>query len=94
MRRRINIVALLRDLSDEQIKPVLTLTHREIAKFHHKHGVNLEWLLEGKGRVVINEPPNSNRSSAELAALVHTLAEAQQRKIEGVVDLLLEERSQ
>ena len=34
MRRRINIVALLRDLSVEQIKPVLTLKHREIAKFH------------------------------------------------------------
>jgi len=94
MRRRINIVALLRDLSVEQIKPVLTLKHREIAKFHHKHGVNLEWLLEGRGRVFNNEPPNSNRSSAELAALVHTMPEAQQRKIEAVIDLFLAERSQ
>jgi hypothetical protein len=73
MRRRINIVALLRDLSVEQIKPVLTLKHHEIAKFTEKHGVNLVWLLEGRGRVFNNEPPNSNRSSAELAALVHTM---------------------
>ena len=54
--------------------------------------MNLEWLLEGKGRVFINEPPNSSRISTELAALVHTLPETQQRKIEAVVDLLLEER--
>ncbi|KRR09558.1 hypothetical protein CQ12_13810 [Bradyrhizobium jicamae] len=92
MRRRINIVALLRDISVEEIKPALTLKHHEIAKFTTKHGVNPEWLLEGKGRVFINEPPNSSRSSADLAALVYTLPEAQQRKIEAVVDLLLEER--
>ena len=56
--------------------------------------MNLEWLLEGRGRVFNNEPPNSNRSSAELAVLVHTMPEAQQRKIEAVIDLFLAERSQ
>jgi hypothetical protein len=33
-------------------------------------------------------------TGAELAAFVRTLPEAQQRKIEAVVDLLLAERSQ
>jgi DNA-binding transcriptional MerR regulator len=94
MRRRIRIIALLRDLSVEEIKPALTLKHHEIAKFTERHGVNPEWLFEGRGRVFKNDPPNSSRSSAELAALVHTLPEAQQRKIEAVVDLLLEERGQ
>jgi DNA-binding transcriptional MerR regulator len=93
MRKRINIVALLRGLSVEEIKPVLTLKHSQIAKFTEERGVNLEWLLEGRGRVFNNEPANSNRSPAELAALVHTMPEAQQRKIEAVVDFLLEEQS-
>jgi hypothetical protein len=79
--------------SVEEIKPVSTLKHYQIAKFTEKHGVNLEWLLEGRGRAFINEPPNSIRSSAELAALVYTLPEAEQRKIEAVIDLFLEERS-
>jgi hypothetical protein len=41
----------LRDLSDEEIKPALTLKHRRIAQFSEQHGVNLEWLLEGRGRI-------------------------------------------
>jgi hypothetical protein len=49
MRRRIRIIALFHDLSVEEIKPALTLKHHEIAKFTEKHGVNLQWLLEGKG---------------------------------------------
>jgi hypothetical protein len=33
MRRRIRDVAASRDLSDEEIKPALTLKHQEIARF-------------------------------------------------------------
>ena len=53
MRRRIRDVAASRDLSDEEIQPALTLKHQEIAHFSEQHGVNVEWLLEGKGRIFI-----------------------------------------
>jgi hypothetical protein len=39
MRRRIRDVAASRDLSDEEIKPALTLKHQEIARFSQQHGV-------------------------------------------------------
>ena len=47
-------------------------------------------------RVLKNDPiaPNSTMNAAEFAAPVRTLPEAQQRKIEAVVDLFLAERSQ
>jgi hypothetical protein len=45
VRQRIREIAASRDLSDEEIKPVLTLKHHEIANFSEKHRVNLEWLL-------------------------------------------------
>lgn len=51
MRQRIMDIAASRDPSNEEVKPALTLKHHEIAKFTEKHGVNLEWLLEGKGRI-------------------------------------------
>ncbi len=51
MRQRIRDIAESRDLSDEEIRPVLKLKHHEIANFTEKHGVNVEWLLEGKGRI-------------------------------------------
>jgi hypothetical protein len=51
MRRRTRDVAASRDLSDEEIKPVLRLKHEEIGRFVEAHGVNLEWLLEGNGRI-------------------------------------------
>jgi hypothetical protein len=56
----------------------------------------MEWLLEGNGRFFKNDPiaPNSTMNTAEFAAPVRTLLEAQQRKIEAVVDLFLAERSQ
>jgi hypothetical protein len=75
---------------------VLTLKHHEIGKFTEKHGVNVEWLLEGKGRIFTKDPIalTPNRSAAELAALLRTLPEDQQRKIEAVVDLFLAERDQ
>ncbi|SIO56303.1 hypothetical protein SAMN05443247_08248 [Bradyrhizobium erythrophlei] len=74
----------------------MTLKHHEIAKFTEKHGVNPEWLLEGKGRIFKKDKiePNPSMSGAEFAALVRTLPEAQQRKIEALIDLLLAERSQ
>ena len=51
MRQRIRDIAASRDLSDDEIKPVMKLKHHEIACFSEAHGVNLEWLLEGKGRI-------------------------------------------
>jgi hypothetical protein len=51
MRRRIRDVAASRDLSGEEIKPALTLKHQEIACFSEQHDVNIEWLLEGTGRI-------------------------------------------
>jgi hypothetical protein len=51
MRQRIRDIAASRDLPDEEIRPVLRLKHQEIGRFVEAHGVNLEWLLEGKGRI-------------------------------------------
>jgi hypothetical protein len=56
MRQRIRDIAASRDLSDEEIKPVLRLKHREIGEFAEKHGVNLGWLLGGKGRLFESRP--------------------------------------
>ena len=94
MRQRIRDIAASRDLSDEEIKPVLKLKHHEIAEFTEKYGVNLEWLLEGKGRVFKKDPIrlSPERTAAELAAVVRTLPEAKQRTIEAAVDQLLKER--
>lgn len=94
MRQRIRDVAASRDLSDEEIKPVLKLKHREIAEFTERHGVNLEWLLEGRGRVFKTDPIrlSPEMTAAELATVVRTLPEAKQRTVEAVVDQLLKER--
>jgi hypothetical protein len=94
MRRRIRDIAASRDLSDEEIKPVLKLKHHEIGEFTERYGVNLEWLLEGRGRVFKKDPirlsPNS--TGAEIAAVVRTLPEAEQQMVEATVDQLLKER--
>jgi hypothetical protein len=87
MRQRIRDVAASRDLSDEEIKPVLKLKHQEIAEFTEKHGVNLGWLLEGKGRIFKKDQP-------DLAAVVATMPRADQQVIEAAVDRLLKERNQ
>jgi hypothetical protein len=50
MRQRIRDIAASRNLSDEEIKPALTLKHPDIAKFSEKHGVNLAWLFASIGR--------------------------------------------
>jgi hypothetical protein len=96
MRQRIRDIAASRDLSDEEIKPVLKLKHHEIAEFTEKHGVNIEWLLEGRGRIFEKDPItlNSEMTAAELAAVVRTLPEAKQQMIESAVDRLLKGRDQ
>jgi hypothetical protein len=96
MRQRIRDIAASRDLSDEGIKPVLKLKHHEIAEFTEKHGVNLEWLLEGKGRVFKKDPirlsPNS--TGAEFAAVVATMPMADQQAIGAMVRDLSQGRDQ
>jgi uncharacterized lipoprotein YmbA len=94
MRQRIRDIAASRDLSDEEIKPVLKLKHHEIAEFTEKHGVNVEWLLEGNGRIFEKDAfsLNPKMTAAELAAVVRTLPEANQQTIEAAVDRLLKER--
>lgn len=47
MRQRVREIAATRDLSDEDIKPVLRLKHEEIGRFCKTYDVNPEWLLEG-----------------------------------------------
>jgi hypothetical protein len=81
MRQRIRDVAVSRDLSEEEIKPALRLTHEEIVKFVEKHGVNWPWLLEGKGRIFES-------------AVVKTLRPADQETIRATVREILQERDQ
>ena len=94
MRRRIRDVAAPRDLSDEEIKPALTLKHQEIARFSQQHGVNIEWLLEGKGRIFKKDPItlNPNMTGNEFAAVVRTLPTADQRSIEARICEMVRKR--
>ena len=89
-------IAASRDLSDEEIKPALSLKHHEIAEFTEKHGVNLDWLLEGRGRIFKKDPIrlSQNMSGNELAAVVATIPEADQQAIRATVREILEEREQ
>jgi hypothetical protein len=93
MRRRIRDIAASRNLSDEEIKPVLKLKHHEIACFSEAHGVNLEWLLEGKGRIFEKDPItiNANMTGSEFATVVTTLPMADQQAITTMVRELLRE---
>ena len=61
MRQRIREVAASRDLSDEEIKPALTLKHQEIARFSEQHGVSIHWLLEGRGPPAPQSEPYRGR---------------------------------
>ena len=94
MRQRIREIAASRDLSDEEIMPVLKLKHHEIANFTEKHGVNLGWLLEGKGRIFKKDPIglSPNMTGGELAAVVTTLEPADQQAIRVMVDEIFQER--
>ena len=51
LRQRIREVAASRNLSDEEITPVLKLKHEAIGRFCELQGVNIGWLLEGVGPV-------------------------------------------
>jgi hypothetical protein len=95
MRQRIRDVAASRDLSREEIKPALGLRHQAIAQFSEKYRVNLEWLLEGRGRVFKTDPIvlNENSTGREFAEVVRTLPTSDQRTIEGMVAEMLKERS-
>jgi hypothetical protein len=96
MHQRIREIATSRDISDEEIKPAMTLKHHEIAKFTKKLGVNVEWLLEGKGRIFKKDPiglgPNMTRN--EFAAVVATMPAADQQAIRAMVREILQESDQ
>ena len=96
MRQRIREIAASRDLSDEEIKPVLRLKHQEIGEFTEKNGVNLEWLLEGKGRIFKKDPIrlSPNMTGGEFAAMVATMPMADQQAISAMVYEILQERNQ
>ena len=49
------------DLSDEDIRPALTLRHQKIAQFSERYGVNREWLLAGTGRIFKTDPIEYDR---------------------------------
>jgi hypothetical protein len=96
MRQRIRDIAASRDLSDEEIKPVLRLKHQEIAEFTEKHGVNLEWLLEGRGHIFKTDPIrlSPNMTGGEFAAVVTTLPMADQQAISTMLRELVQARDQ
>jgi hypothetical protein len=96
MRQRIREIAASRDIPDDEIRPVLSLRHRHIGEFATKYGVNLEWLLEGKGRIFEKDPItiNPNMTGGEFAAAVTTLPIADQQMIRTMVREILQERDQ
>jgi hypothetical protein len=73
--------------SDEEIKPVLKLKHEEVGRFTEKHGVNLGWLLEGKGHIF-------KKDQQKLAAVVATMPMADQQAIRATIREILQERDQ
>jgi hypothetical protein len=96
MRRRIKDIAASRDIPDDEIRPVLSLKHQHIGEFATKYSVNLEWLLEGKGRIFEKDPITLNPSmtGSEFAAVVTTLPMADQQVIRTMVCEILQERDQ
>jgi hypothetical protein len=61
-----------------------------------KHGVNIEWLLEGRGRIFKKDPIrlSPNMTGTELAAVVTTMPMADQQAIRTMVRNLSQERNQ
>lgn len=94
MRQRIRDIAASRDLSDEEIKPALTLKHLEIARFSQQHGVNLEWLLEERGSVFETDPIRigPNMTGKELVAVLATLPQDDQEMIKAMLRQMSEKR--
>jgi hypothetical protein len=96
MRQRIREVAASRNLSEQEIKPALSLKHDKLVLFVEKYGINWPWMLEGVGRIFENDPIrlNANSSGEELAAVVATLPVADQQAIRATVSEILQERDQ
>jgi hypothetical protein len=93
MRQRIREIAASRDLSDEEIKPVLSrLKHQRVAEFVDKHGVNFKWLYEGMGSIFKTGPKLIEVGNP--ATVVATMPEADQQAIRATVRELLQEREQ
>jgi hypothetical protein len=90
MRQRIKDIAASRDLSEEDIKAVMTLKHHEIIPFTEKHGVSVDWLLTGEGRIFKNEVGRT--SGDKFTALVAELPIADQQVIRTMVRELIKDR--
>jgi hypothetical protein len=92
MRQRIREIAASRDLSDEEIKPVLSLKHQRVAEFVDKHGVNFKWLYEGMGSIFKTGPKLLEVGNP--ATVVATMPEADQQAIRATVREILQECDQ
>jgi hypothetical protein len=75
--------------------------HREfdvvaLDNFTEKHGINLEWLLDGMGRVFKKRPDQAepNSTGAEFAAVVRTMPMADQQAIGAMLREMVQEREQ
>ena len=95
-RARVTTFAEKNSIPKSELAWLGRLKHHEIANFTEKHGGNLEWLLEGKGRIFKNDPirlsPNS--TGAEFAAVVATMPMADQQAIRTMVREIVQERDQ
>lgn len=96
MRQRIRDIAASRDLSDEEIKPVLTLKHYEVGRFCEQYDVRPEWLLEGKGRIFQTDAIalSPHMTVSEFAAAISEMPMADQQAIRAMVGEMLQERGQ
>jgi hypothetical protein len=92
MRQRIREIAASRDLSDEEIKPVLSLKHQRVAEFVDKHGVNFKWLYEGIGNIFKTGPKLLEVGIP--ISVAATMPEADQQALRAMVRELLQERDQ
>ena len=74
----------------------MRLKHHEVIKFVKKHGVNWQWLLEGKGRIFKAGPVrlSPDMTGDEFAAVVSTMPETDQQAIRATVREILQERDQ
>jgi hypothetical protein len=95
-RARVTTFAEKNSIPKSELAWLGRLKHLEIANFTEKHGVNVEWLLEGKGRIFKKDPirlsPNS--TGAEFAAVVATMPMADQQAIRAMVREIVQERDQ
>ena len=71
---------------------MLSLRHRHISEFATKYSVNLEWLLEGKGRIFEKDP--IRLTGDEFAAVLTTLPMADQQAISAMVRDLSQKHDQ